>query len=116
MTAIQGPIVRSPLSAQIVASTNNIPTAFSSAAGSVIVTNGLLRFRYHHVAIINETSSEISFVCSNSGVPASTTNTRVFIPANTSFVADSFVVGDSAYIQSESGSAISSGQVEVQFW
>jgi hypothetical protein len=116
MSSVQGPISRTPYSAQIIASTNNIPTAYSSAAGSVIIASGLLKYRFHHVAVINETASEISFCVSATGVPSSTTNTRVFIPANTTFVADQFIMQDSAYIQSETGSAIVVGQVEVQFW
>lgn len=105
-----------PKSGKVTASTNNVPTAFSTGAGSLVLS-GLQGKAYDHLMIINETSTQISVISDPSATtaPSASSTARVFVAANGTATFDKFPIFDAVYIQSE-GSAISSGTVEVQVW
>lgn len=104
------------------AAVNNIPTAFSSAAGSAIT--GLRAYAhasFSHLQIINTSTSMIGLVTANvdDGVPLATAK-RARCPGNNTITFDAAkgktLILDNLYIQSESGSVITSGTVIVNMW
>lgn len=105
-----------PVTAKVVAGTNNIPVAFDETAGSKVLTglrtNVALEFR--HLIVLNETSTRIAVVSvtANTSAPSASINERVLVPASSSMVLDNVHILDKVYIQSD-GSAISSGTVTV---
>lgn len=108
-------ITHLPTSAKVNAASNNIPVAFSTAAGSRLLS-GLLPGLYKHLSIVNETLVQISFLNQNSATaPSASSSNRVFIPAGAGIIMDNFRVQDAIFIQSE-GSAITIGTVEVTVW
>ena len=108
---------RYPVSANINAATNNIPTAFSTAAGSNIM-NGLSGANsYSHCMALNQTSGMISICFSPIGVtPSSSSTARLYLEPNQGAAWDDLPIFDGCYIQSESGSTLSTGSVQVMVW
>lgn len=102
-----------PQSASVTASSNNIPTAFSQAAGSKVLT----LISASRIRVSNQTGTKISFVtssdCSNS--PSSTSSSRLRVEAGEISSRDDIVLYSCLYLQSE-GSAITTGTVDVEVW
>ena len=101
--------------------TDNIPTTFTTAAGSRVISSSSSG---GFLGIINYTSDTLAVVVGNyqdTAVPVSTLPGRcVFIPfapsgSNGSAAMDYFKVsqGDSVFIRATGGSAITSGKVFV---
>lgn len=100
---------------KIAAASNNIPVAFDTTAGSLILS-AVGGKRYSHLKCENETATRIA-IATAEGVtaPSSTATTIIYIPANNFRILDEFTVLDKVYVQSD-GSAISSGTVECEVW
>jgi len=106
--------------AQVVSSSNNIPTAFSAAAGSKIMTSINAFFgksRIRNLQILNGTATNISWctAAATETIPSSSTTERHIVLANGTQTLENVKLNDYIYIQSE-GSAISSGTVTLQVW
>ena len=98
----------------------NIPTSFSSGTDSMVIT-GLGGKGYEHFKILNDTSSRLAITLTDvdSGVPNSdpAVNTaQDFIASTSTEFKDDIWVYDSVYIRSDTGSAITSGIVVLEFW
>jgi hypothetical protein len=105
------------LSVQINCATDNVPTSFSTAAGSKILT-GLANAGRLSLYILNETAQIISGVNTDddSGTPAQSSNQRFYIPSFGFVILDNCKLYNNLFIQSEgtgtsSRSTISSGKV-----
>lgn len=105
------------LSAQITCSSNNVPTSFSTAAGSKILT-GLANAGRLSLYILNETAQILGCVNTDddSGTPSSSSTQKFYVPAFGFVILDSVKLYNNLFIQSEgtgtsSASAISSGKV-----
>lgn len=105
-----------PKSGTIVASTNNIPTAFTTGAGSKVLT-GLKEQGYSHIMVINGSTTIISVTTTDNGTtaPSGTTTERLYVLGSQTATFDDISVFDNIYVQSE-GTAISTGTVYVQVW
>lgn len=109
-----------PISAKIVSSTNNIPTAFSTAAGSLALS-GLSTYatNYKNLMVLNETAGRLLVSTTNSvsdAVPSSSSTQTVYVPASGTYTFSNVLILDKVYIQSDTGSAISTGNVQIQVW
>ncbi len=104
-----------PKSAEVIASTNNIPTAYSSAAGSKLVT-GMNSLYYSHVMIFNETTSRIAWTSAGPNTTPSSSSIYGYCPGSTFCAWDDIKIFDSRYIQSDTGSSIRTGTVEINVW
>jgi hypothetical protein len=101
-------------------SSTNIPTAFSSASTSKVIT-GLGSLGFEHFKILNDTSSRLAITLTDvdSGVPDSSTTVNTsqdFIASTSTEFKDDIWVYDTVYIRSDTGSAITSGIVVLEFW
>lgn len=101
-------------------SSSNPPTSFSSAATSLKAT-GLAGLGYKHMKVVNETGSRIAITLTDAdaATPSSSTTTndsQDIISATTTEFKDFIHVYDKLYIRSDSGSAITSGIIAIEFW
>jgi hypothetical protein len=105
------------LGKKISAALDNIPTAFSAAAGSRALT-GLYNKGYSSLMVLNETNARISVATTDAttGPPSAATAEKVWVLAHGTASFDRFPVLDSIYIQSDDGSPITKGTVEVMVW
>lgn len=99
--------------ATVDSSANNIPTTFSTAAGSNVI-NGLKNLYYSHLACLNGSSSDVVVAYANPGVTPTLANH--ICPANAFVVFDDSKVLDGVYLQSDTGSTISSGKVKINVY
>ncbi len=108
-----------PKSVVVTPATNNIPAAFSNAAGSLVLQN-LSSGQYQHVQVLNETNYPISFLTlpEVSTAPSSTvTGQRMHIVSNGASSFDDISIFDNFYLQSEEGAINQSGKkVRVNIW
>lgn len=106
---------KSPKSVKIDSSSTNIPSGFSTAAGSLVLT-GIARADV--LTIINETQSRIAVNYTTASTSSAPTLVDAYVPAAaaSSFAGlalDSCQIASNIYIKSDTGSAISSGVVTV---
>lgn len=100
---------------KIDSSVNNIPTSFSTAAGSLALP--AISGRQQTLVLINESSSRIAVnVSQNSATTAPTSVVDAYIPAApangfSSVTLDLPVLSGTVYLKSDTGSAITSGLV-----
>lgn len=102
------------------ASGSNIPTTYGSGATSLKAT-GLGGLGYRAYKVLNSTTARIaiSFTDADASTPDSSTTTNEsqdFIAASTVEMKDFFHVYDKLYIRSDSGSAITTGIIAIEFW
>lgn len=111
-------IYNTPNSASIVATGGApIPIAFSFSDTKSTLLTGMAGGGYRHILVGNETGSRICVVStSSSTVLASSSSQKYYVPANTLVAFDDIYIGDKLSIQSDSGSTITSGTVEVTVW
>lgn len=110
--------MRTRQAVKVDASTNNIPTAFSTAAGSLVMTGIALG---RHLAIINETQSRLQVNYVTGTDAATPTVATAYVPAAaassfSTLVLDDVQLESQLFIASDSGTAISAGTVEVMVW
>lgn len=106
-----------PKSVVVNSATNSIPTAFSNAAGSLVMQNITGNF-YQNMMVINETHSPISVLTLpevSSAPAASVTGQRIHVMSYGAAVLDNVSIFDNLYIQSEDN-VINSGKVKVTIW
>lgn len=98
-------------SVRVDASVNNIPTAFSTAAGSKVI-QGVPNVR--SILIDNRSSSEIAVNCQSGSTTAPTTQTaNIYVAGTTQVAIDNAYLNTTCYIRSMTGGAISSGTVAI---
>ena len=98
--------------------TNNVPTAFSTAAGSLVLSGILLA---RGLCIVNETTSRISINFRQGSTTSAPTLRQAYVPAApsgsySSLTMDNVDVSSTIYIQSESGSVITVGHIYGWVW
>lgn len=100
-------------SVSVDSSSANIPTAFSTAAGSRFF-NGTLNPAFRGTIIVdNGAATKISIVMTESSTaPDSAVTTKLYVPASSSRIFENITIYAWLWVQSE-GSAISSGVVDV---
>lgn len=103
-----------PTSAQVDASVNTIPIAFSLTDVASKLITGLSGKLYRRIIVHNESDSRIA-VCTSSALvaPSSTSAERFFVPAQASCVFEDIYIQDKIFIQSDTGSTITSGIISV---
>jgi hypothetical protein len=112
------PYVRQPFnrvkSLAINAASTNIPTTFSTGATSLVMT-ALEDKGYSQIAILNDTSSNISLVCTDqdAATPDSSSTEQIYCTRGSATVINEFSVFSRLFIRSVSGSAITSGNVYI---
>jgi hypothetical protein len=103
-------------SAKIDAATNNIPTDFSTAAGSLAIQDAVSGRK--GIAIYNGSSSRLAVCVSHHSAtvaPADNVNATLYVPATTGIAIDNVYCGKTVYIRSDE-SLITSGVVTVSLW
>lgn len=90
-----------------------IPTAFSASDSQSLVWTNL--GPHKHIHINNTTSSAIAcdFLAGNTTLVPTVTSELMYIPATTQYVFDDFKASKRAYCRSDTGSAITSGDVII---
>lgn len=94
------------------AASNNIPTAFSTGAASLVL-QGVRQPTA--VFVENRTTSEIAINCSASATsaPAATGSNVLYVNASNAWAIDSTYLTGNCYIESNTGSAITTGVVQI---
>lgn len=110
---------RTSKSAKVVCASTNIPTGFSHSSAASLVLTGIAYAV--HLAVINETTSRIAINYTHGDATSSPTTVEAYVPAGgaSSFSAialDELKLSSTVFIKSDSGSAISSGTVELFVW
>lgn len=106
-----------PKSVVVNAATTNIPTAFSDAAGSLVM-QGLSGGYYQNLMVINETNSPVSILTlpEVSTAPAATvTGERLHCVSFGATAFDNVSLFDNLYIQSEDNT-VNSKKVKITVW
>lgn len=106
---------RTTKAGKVVSGTNNIPTGFSTAAGSLILTGVVFA---EGIYIDNRTAGAIAVNYSSFSASAapSASDVDLYVNANTVVNLGPTSIGSVVYIQSDTGSAISSGTVTVSVY
>lgn len=96
-------------SARVVSSTSNVPTSFSTAAGSRILTNTVVT-SVDGILVYNGGAQEIAVNCPRTlATPSDTSNANIYVPAATGIAIDDAGLGLVKYCFIRSmGTAISS--------
>lgn len=102
------------------ASSSNVPTTFGSGATSLKAT-GLGGLGYRAYKVLNNTTARIALCLTDAdaATPDSSTSTndsQDIVAASTVEMKDFFHVYDKLYIRSDSGSAITTGVIAIEFW
>lgn len=97
-------------------SVNNVPTTYNSTANSKVVT-GLGGLGFRHMRVLNETLSRIAIVLTDSAsaVPSNKNGSEFVFSAATTDWKDDLHIYDTCYLRSDSGSAITSGIITLEF-
>jgi hypothetical protein len=97
---------------------SNIPTAYSTSLANSLVMTGLSGNGYSHIMVLNNTTAMISLLSteSSSSAPSSSTNQKMYVSASGTGAWDDVSVFDAVYLQSESGSSLTSGTVQIMVW
>lgn len=107
-----------PKSVVVNTGSNTIPTAFSNAAGSLVL-QGLSSGPYQNVMVVNYTNAPLSLLTIpevSSAPAASVTGQRLHLVSSGVTAFDNVSIFDNLYIQSEE-SAVSSGKkVYITVW
>lgn len=105
-------VSQSIFSAKVTASSNNIPTAYGTGAGSQFLT-GISDCS--HISVTNNTSSDIA-VSLESPTCASTNADDVFVAASSVGWFDNVSINKVVCVRSDTGSLITSGDIKVSAW
>lgn len=111
------PAINRPKSVVIDASSTVVPTAFSNAAGSLVMQDLGDKY-FQHIMVLNETKSPISVLTipEVSAAPAATvTNQRLHVASSGAAAFDDISVFDNLYIQSEDNQ-IGADKVKIMLW
>lgn len=110
---------RTSKSNKITCSSTNIPTGFSHANSASLVLTGIAYAV--HLAVINETTSRIAINYTHGDSASSPTVVDAYVPAGgtgsfSAIALDELKLSSVVFIKSDTGSAISSGTVEIFVW
>jgi hypothetical protein len=103
---VSGNLYALPQTKRVNAAIDNIPMAFSTAVGSLVLSEA----KYPKTLILmNDTSTEVEVNCSNvNGVPTASEGTALFVPASTKLIIDMPSIKGDCYVRSL-GAAITTG-------
>ena len=109
------PAYNNPKSVVVNAATTAVPTAFSSASGSLVLQN-LVGQGYQNIKVINESKSPISFLTLPvvSAAPGLLSQ-RLHIASSGIETYNNISVFDNLYIQSEDN-AIAEDKIKINVW
>ena len=109
--------VNRPVSVVVDASSTSVPTAFSNAAGSLVLQN-LVGKQYQHLKVLNLSKSPISVLTIpevSSAPAASVTGQRLHVASGGSETFNDISIFDNLYIQSEDN-AIAEDLIKINVW
>ena len=104
---------RTAKTAAIVSGTNNIPTAFSTAAASLALQG--ISFAENLLVVNGAASALVLNIDAGSPTSAPTTD-NLRVPASATVQFNNVKLSSTVYVRSDTGSAISSGTVAFSCW
>ena len=113
VTASAAPI----LNKKVVASGGSpIPASYSTGSQSLVLTE--LNSSIRHIAVFNSTSSVIAFTVAHPSPAFAPANDAkdYYVPAGVGLTLDEIGTTQQLFVRSDSGSAITSGNVYIQAW